>query len=620
MRNDFADAWKETKATWNFSELGARRAMKKKAGDKKDPETHDAPSEPDAAIRAFNAPGPRSKPGSPAPGIQMSTTSLGEQLISKASAGLGLTERAATRRKPLRTHFSFESLVADFGSTFELEDRLNTHAQPDHDGEVPSHISTSNTDKMMGPMAQVTSTDVLTIERELWRIRELVIRKGYEFPELKPAEDASAEVCVSQTLDEYRTVSEKLQYESRMHQEASVQLRNLQDIEETLRATQIDLRDTKGKVVDRDSSLEAAQKDNEKRERRHMLDLRQLNGTIELQERKMSDLARTHEAQMGARHSSLVQEIARLKSLHDQQMQQLRTQNVTEYERAKQNADNTISRLQQESGGLQQRLNAMEHDHQRRMTSAKEDYTNRLKEKDRSFEQQLNAVNEANRVALVKLQLQIDQLNNDVATEKLHSQERLRLQEKRLTEAHEDDLREHDKDVERLREDIRTQKTSLSLAHTQELSLLEQKLQNEKTRLAMQHQKDAAQLRFVAEELKGALVVRDHYKGLKDRDLAGRYKRLSTEIEGFSSMDWDARRETTWPLSEADLLRLHPKNTRKLKQQMVQHSIWLLLHESIFSLPFMILGKEGVPLNSAWTKIYASGKWHQNRPVLSLPD
>jgi hypothetical protein len=54
------------------------------------------------------------------------------------------------------------------------------------------------------------------------------------------------------------------------------------------------------------------------------------------------------------------------------------------------------------------------------------------------------------------------------------------------------------------------------------LSLLEQKLQNEKTRLAMQHQKDAAQLRFVAEELKRALVVRDHYKGLKDRDLAGR--------------------------------------------------------------------------------------------------
>jgi hypothetical protein len=156
------------------------------------------------------------------------------------------------------------------------------------------------------------------------------------------------------------------------------------------------------------------------------------------------------------------------------------------------------------------------------MTFAKEDYTNRLKEKDRSFEQQLNVVNEANRVALVKLQLQIDQLNNNVATEKLHSQERLRLQEKRLTESHEDDLREHDKDVERLREDIRTQKTSLNLAHRQELSLLEQKLQNEKTRLAMQHQKDAAQLRFVAEELKRALVVRDHYKGLKDRDLAGR--------------------------------------------------------------------------------------------------
>jgi hypothetical protein len=73
--------------------------------------------------------------------------------------------------------------------------------------------------------------------------------------------------------------------------------------------------------------------------------------------------------------------------------------------------------LQQESGGLQHRLNGKEHDHQRRMTFAKEDYTNRLKEKDRSFEQQLNVVNEANRVALVKLQLQIDQLNNNVATE-----------------------------------------------------------------------------------------------------------------------------------------------------------------------------------------------------------
>jgi hypothetical protein len=291
MRNDFADAWNHTKASWNFPGLGARRAMKNKTGDKRGSKIPDTSSEPDATSKAFHAPGRRSKPGSPAPVHPMSTISLGEQLHSNTSADLGLSERATTRRKPLRTKFSYESLVEDSGSTFKPQERLNTHAQPDHDGEMPSHTSTSNID----------------------------------IPELEPAEDASAEACVSQTLDEYRTVSEKLQYESRIHQEASIQLRNLQGIEGTLRATQIDLRDTMGKLMDRDASLEAAQKDNEKRERRHLLNLRQLNGTIALQERKMSDLVRTHEAAMGARHSSLVQEIARLKSLHDQQMQQLRT-------------------------------------------------------------------------------------------------------------------------------------------------------------------------------------------------------------------------------------------------------------------------------------------------------
>ncbi|KAF1828845.1 hypothetical protein BDW02DRAFT_200369 [Decorospora gaudefroyi] len=605
----------DIKEAWNQSLL-SRAGRKWMPGDKHGSETHETPSRQDVVNKEFSAPpmvsgsSPYglSGPQSAIPERPASTAPLGEKFAIDTVTELDLAEQkvAETQKPILQKSFSFESSGAsgEFGSVINRRNSDRGRTQCRHDSEEPEDTATSSTGKMTESKPQVTADDVLSMQRQLGSIKESILTRGYNFPELKPPVNASVEAWVSQSLDEYCKLSGISKVQSKQLQDIREQLRYFKNIETKLRETEMELRTCRGKLIEQETGLREARKDNETREGRHGANLRDLNGQIRNLERRLTEQATAHKEQMTSRHHDLMQEIGRLKSLHEQQMQQVRFQSATENERFRKNAESWTSQLQNERAGHHQRTQEMQYDHEWRMASAKEDYTNRLREKDRGFEQQLSGVHEANRVGLQRLQLQINQLTADLEQEKARSREQLRLQKARLDKEHEDDLRQHDEDLERAREE----KESLVIAHRQELWRLEENLKTEKKKLAIEHQKDTAQLRSVAEELKGALVVRDHYKGLKDRDLASRYKRLSIEIEGFSSMQWDAHLETAWPLSEAQLLRLHPKNTRRLKQQIVQHSIWLFLHERIFSLPFRILGAEGAPLNSAWTEIHAPGE------------
>ncbi|OQV06072.1 hypothetical protein CLAIMM_10704 [Cladophialophora immunda] len=107
------------------------------------------------------------------------------------------------------------------------------------------------------------------------------------------------------------------------------------------------------------------------------------------------------------------------------------------------------------------------------------------------------------------------------------------------------------------------------------------------------------QFRLEAEELKGELVKRDHFKGLSDPEICNRFKKLAGEVDSFSRIQWEKKREARWPIQENVLRR--SENPRKLKQQIVQSTIWMILKEKIFHSPFGVLGDDGQRMHREWT-------------------
>lgn len=135
------------------------------------------------------------------------------------------------------------------------------------------------------------------------------------------------------------------------------------------------------------------------------------------------------------------------------------------------------------------------------------------------------------------------------------------------------------------------------------------KLAEQEEALRREHESHTWKLKSDAENLKKAIVARDHFKGLRDRDITGKFAKLATDIEDISTVEWDQSRASNWPVSEQEMDRLHRANTRLLKQHIVQNSVWLLLHKHVFQSPFTVMGTEGERLDTDWRDIYSSGKF-----------
>jgi DNA repair exonuclease SbcCD ATPase subunit len=114
-------------------------------------------------------------------------------------------------------------------------------------------------------------------------------------------------------------------------------------------------------------------------------------------------------------------------------------------------------------------------------------------------------------------------------------------------------------------------------------------------------------LRTVIEEFKIAATRREHFKGLRDNDLVRRFRMILSHVEGFSRMRWDEDREASWPIAKSHMWQLTASNPRKLKEYIVQSSLWSLLHERIFRSPFCVFGYEGRDMDRNWISTYASG-------------
>ncbi|KAI4627402.1 uncharacterized protein J4E87_003965 [Alternaria ethzedia] len=157
---------------------------------------------------------------------------------------------------------------------------------------------------------------------------------------------------------------------------------------------------------------------------------------------------------------------------------------------------------------------------------------------------------------------------------------------------------------QRLREQLQTEQEKLQ----EEQKRREKELKRQEAQLTHKHTHETLQLRTVNEELKQGLFQRQHFRGLKDRDVGNLFRSIAGQVQDFANVDWDSTRTSDWPFSEHQLLDIHRQNTRKLKKQIVQNTVWVLLHDRIFASPFKILGSEGEVLDREWVEIHTPSK------------
>jgi hypothetical protein len=136
---------------------------------------------------------------------------------------------------------------------------------------------------------------------------------------------------------------------------------------------------------------------------------------------------------------------------------------------------------------------------------------------------------------------------------------------------------------------------------------MEKELRKQEESLKVQNEQEQYRLRSAVEDLKGALVVKEQFKGLADSDITSRFTKLAQEVEDFARLEWDPEREVHW---SEQLQQLHPRNTRKLKQAIVRNSVWIGLCGLVFRSPFeMFAEEEGyMELNKQWIDIYTLSK------------
>ena len=159
----------------------------------------------------------------------------------------------------------------------------------------------------------------------------------------------------------------------------------------------------------------------------------------------------------------------------------------------------------------------------------------------------------------------------------------------------------------RLQRTYRDRETALQLSFQDKEATLRKETEDEKEQLRRDFVTKTVTLRKENTDLKGALVAREHIKSMTDRELASNFERLAGQVDHLSRISWDARMESNWPFSGRILQQLHG-NTRKLKQQIVQNSLWLIFYERIFATPFIVIGDEGKTLQQGWTDQFGTSQ------------
>jgi hypothetical protein len=319
-----------------------------------------------------------------------------------------------------------------------------------------------------------------------------------------------------------------------------------------------------------------------------------LKGKLKARERDLEELKLTHEQESGG----LKSQISSLKF----QKKELESSHGNRLRKEKRSLQNEIDEVGTKLRRTQKEAESDKHDLRQRLDKA-------IKARD---DVKAQAIGDANLWQQHTLKLEEAKADLERCLDRAKADEQRRVdavagewQEKLLQDRHkhEDSMRKLHSDVDQLKGDLAREKSRhLEALRKQEVVLMKRYEDKEK-----EYEAKKEEYETVIEDFKSSSARREHFKGMTDSQAAAQYKRLANSIDEFSRIDWERNKEHTWPIPDKDMSRL-ARNTRKLKQHIIQNTLWLLLYDHVFQSPFKILGIDGEQDDKEWIPIYSSGR------------
>lgn len=156
-----------------------------------------------------------------------------------------------------------------------------------------------------------------------------------------------------------------------------------------------------------------------------------------------------------------------------------------------------------------------------------------------------------------------------------------------------------------LQEQIESDRVHSERQRTLDQQYFDQKLQAERKASQEREAELTLQLQTQLEAARSELVRRDHTEGMADPELEEAFELLRNAVREAARVRWDRAKAKSWPFPETTIQSV--PNPRKLKQQIVQASMWAILFEDIFSTPFKVFAQEGATWQYAWTERFGTG-------------
>lgn len=309
--------------------------------------------------------------------------------------------------------------------------------------------------------------------------------------------------------------------------------------------------------------------------------------------RKLGRLERDLEAGAG-RHAS---EMRILEGKHSAYL----LEKEREHEGQMKSLDVEIARLKTEH---QSKLETIEEEHEKQMEDLEGEHEKELKMMESATESLKKGHN-------AELKSQAEQSTQDMS--KLR-EDIISLKEAHTTELNKRETSHHSEILK-----MRGEMASLMEGHATELKIRDQTHAGEMSKLKKQFKEYLAQresehavtentLRNELGAYSGALLERDKtnfnmiegeiFEPMLDADIEARFADLVEQVNALSRLEWKAN-PSGWT---DEILEGLSSNQRLLRKQILQDTIWVLLHELVFCSPFRVFGGEGRELESKWNQ------------------
>jgi hypothetical protein len=263
--------------------------------------------------------------------------------------------------------------------------------------------------------------------------------------------------------------------------------------------------------------------------------------------------------------------------------------------------------------------------HSSKMDSKLSEFKSRLEDSRLEHEQALMHMETKHRERVNDL---LDKAKQDEATLKHnHQQETARLNkimgkakenEATLKHNHHSKLSEFNSRLEDSRLEHEQALMHMETKHREQVNDLLDKAEQNEASLKHNHQQETARLNKIIHGRTKAIVTRETFTSITDRDLKTKLTELSSKVDSLAKLQWSPDR-STWRDDQLKQVRI---NSKKLQKSIIQETVWLVLHEYILCSPFRVFGTEGIKLEKQWNNAYGNGQYANPRdgPVLTIMD